>query len=115
MPGTSPEADVQQPAPQSPWLRALWHTAVGTSIGGAIAWISTRPGWDDTGILAGLLALGGALCAIIGLDVMTAALCVAMPLTTFGPMSWREALLVYCFALAGAGLAAFAKRAIRTR
>jgi len=44
--------------------RAAWTARLGIALaaGALIAWIDTRPGWDDTGVTAGLLfAAAGAL------------------------------------------------------
>jgi hypothetical protein len=39
--------------------------ALALIIGIAIGWLDSRPGWDDTGVTAGLLVLGAALVAAI--------------------------------------------------
>ncbi len=39
--------------------------AVSILIGFVIAWIDTRPGWDDTGIEVGLILLSSAGCGIL--------------------------------------------------
>jgi len=46
----------------------------------AIAWMDTRPGWDDTGITAGALALCAALGALGGLRPWLAAALTVLPL-----------------------------------
>ena len=40
--------------------------AIGAGIG--VAWLDSSPGWDDTGITAGLLFLGAAAAAAIARD-----------------------------------------------
>lgn len=40
-----------------------WIAALGA--GAAIAWVDSRPGWDDTGLTAGALLLSGAFLGLI--------------------------------------------------
>jgi hypothetical protein len=48
-------------------IRDVALIALATVCGVAIAWIDSRPGWDDTGITAALLVLGaGAVAAVSG-------------------------------------------------
>ena len=48
--------------------------------GCALAWIDTRPNWDDTGVMAGLLFVAATVVALLGLPWWIAALLVAGPL-----------------------------------
>ena len=48
--------------------------------GVSIAWIDTRPTWDDTGITAGALLVAAALGGVFGLRPWLAALLVVTPL-----------------------------------
>ena len=48
--------------------------------GGLIAWVDTRPRWDDTGITAGALLVVAGLAALAGLHWWIAAVLVACPL-----------------------------------
>jgi len=48
--------------------------------GAVVAWIDTRPGWDDTGITAGLLFLIAAAAAACGARWYVASLLVAVPI-----------------------------------
>lgn len=51
---------------QSRWSQwALFSVAV--AMGLAIAWVDSRPHWDDTGITAGCLLLSAGLLGLIGL------------------------------------------------
>ncbi len=51
-------------------MRRFWSQAallvLAISIGLAIAWIDSRPHWDDTGITAGSLLLSAGLLGLIG-------------------------------------------------
>jgi hypothetical protein len=60
--------------------RELTIAAVALVAGLAIAWVDTRPTWDDTGVTAGALLLAAALAAGAGLRWWGAALLVAVPL-----------------------------------
>jgi hypothetical protein len=44
-------------------IRDLGLIAVATAAGLVVAWIDSRPGWDDTGITAALLVLAAAAIA----------------------------------------------------
>ena len=50
------------------------------AIGCGIAWVDTRPNWDDAGVTAGALLLGGGLAAVLGLRWWLATLLVAGPI-----------------------------------
>jgi hypothetical protein len=45
--------------------RLVGLVAAASLIGVAVAWLDSRPGWDDTGITAGLLVLGALLVAAV--------------------------------------------------
>jgi hypothetical protein len=53
---------------------------VSLAAGGVIAWVDTRPGWDDTGITAGALLIVSGLASLAGLPWWTAAAIVVCPL-----------------------------------
>jgi len=55
-------------------------TAVVLVAGVAIAWMDTRPRWDDTGITAGAILVTAALGGVLGLRPWLAALLVTAPL-----------------------------------
>jgi hypothetical protein len=48
--------------------------------GGGIAWVDTRPGWDDAGVSAGALLIVSGLVALAGLRWWIAAALVVCPL-----------------------------------
>ena len=54
--------------------------ALALAVGCAIAWVDTRPNWDDTGVTAGVLFLAGGLSAALGLRWWLAILLVAGPM-----------------------------------
>jgi hypothetical protein len=81
------------------------------AVGGglAITWIDTRPGWDDSGVTAGLLLLcSGALALVVPRRVWLIALAVGIwiPLYAIAKHGVSRAtlgmLLVLLFPLAGA-------------
>ncbi len=53
---------------------------VALAAGAAIAWVDTRPTWDDAGITAGALLLTAGIAAAVGLRWWGAALAVATPI-----------------------------------
>ncbi|HJW22410.1 MAG TPA: hypothetical protein VJ506_08285 [Candidatus Limnocylindrales bacterium] len=45
--------------------RDIGLIALGLAVGLTVAWLDSRPGWDDAGITTGLLVAGGAVVAVI--------------------------------------------------
>ena len=82
--------------------------------GCAIAWMDTRPSWDDPGVTAGALLVAAGVSAFGGVRWWVAALLVAGPLLAveIRGLGWGAAL-VLAFALAGAGLGEFARKTLR--
>ena len=80
--------------------------------GCAIAWVDTRPSWDDTGVTAGALLVAAGLAAFGGVRWWFAALLVAGPLLAveIRGLGWGAAL-VLAFALAGGAIGAVARTA----
>jgi hypothetical protein len=60
-------------------LRGLIVSVVALALAVGIAWVDTRPNWDDTGVTAGALLLTAGFAAAAGLPWWGAALLVAMP------------------------------------
>jgi hypothetical protein len=60
--------------------RELIVAALAVTLGAGIAWVDTRPTWDDTGVTAGALLLTAGLAAGAGLRWWAAALLVAVPI-----------------------------------
>ncbi len=77
----------------------------------AIAWMDTRPNWDDTGITAGALLLTAGLAALAGVLPWVAAILIAGPLIV---AEWRQLnvgmLLVLAMSFAGAIAGAVIRR-----
>jgi hypothetical protein len=77
----------------------------------AIAWVDTRPHWDDTGITAGAVLLAAAAGSLAGAPPWLAAALAALPMVVVerstGPV------LAIPIALAGAYAAALVRRAVR--
>jgi hypothetical protein len=71
--------------------------------GGAIAWVDTRPSWDDTGVTAGALLVVAGIAALSGLRWWIAAVIVVCPLllAEIGSAGWGL-LLAPAFTLVGA-------------
>jgi hypothetical protein len=62
---------------------ALPTVVIGTfalAVGCGIAWVDTRPTWDDGGVTAAALQLAGGLAAVLRLRWWLAALLVAGPI-----------------------------------
>jgi hypothetical protein len=73
--------------------------------GGAIAWVDSRPGWDDTGVTAGLLFLAALLCALPTRRWYVVAIVVALPLIVVERRSIGTAsVVVLGIAMAGAAV-----------
>jgi len=81
-------------------------TGLALAAGLAIAFVDTRPGWDDTAVTVGLIALAAGLASLAGLRPLLAALLIAGPLAA---LEWRGlgagvvAPLAIASAAAGAG------------
>lgn len=88
------------------------------AIGGlAIAWIDTSPGWDDTGITAGLLVMGAGVAAgISGRRPWLWALLVGLPtpIVELAQGGDPAVLAALGFAAIGAAAGYLIARAIRT-
>jgi len=82
--------------------------------GVAIAWVDTRPGWDDTGITAGLVFIAAAASAFARTPPWLSAALVAGPILVAAELpSGAGVLLAIPVALAGAFAGAFTRRLAR--
>lgn len=91
--------------------QSLILAAMALATGVAIAWVDTRPGWDDTGVTAGALLLAAGVVAFLGLRWWWAALLVALPILVAEFRGGGLVLLaVSMFTIAGATLGALAGR-----
>ena len=96
--------------------RRMILVAVALAIGLAIAWIDASPGWDSTGITAGLLLLGaGTVGAIAGDRPWQWALIVGLPtpLLEVRDAGTAGALIALVFAAIGAAIGWLVARATR--
>ena len=93
----------RDPAPPSQLrMRAGWRMALVLGAGIAIAWIDTRPNWDDTGITAlGILVLA-ASGSLLGVAPWLSALLAAGPIVVTEISGGQDVLAALLFALAGA-------------
>jgi hypothetical protein len=77
----------------------------------AVAWIDTRPHWDDTGVSALLVAAAAGLAAFGGVPLAFAVLLGVGPLLLAHIGHWNEGLWIApAIALAGALLGAWLRR-----
>jgi hypothetical protein len=105
--------DMSPPAPRRgdpPGARVVLASALTLGAGLAIAWLDTRPGWDDTGITAGALAIAAGLGALAGVPAWLAAALVAGPAVVAELSGGAGVLLAVPIALAGACAGALARR-----
>lgn len=85
-------------------------------LGMALAWIDSRPGWDDSGIIAGALLLAAAFVTVLGYRrpwLSGLALGIWIPLLTILRDRDLSSLLILLFPLAGAYAGLFLRRAFR--
>ena len=98
--------------PQS-LVMAAAGIAMSAAAGIVIAWMDTRPDWDDTGITVGVLVLVAGLAAIAGTRPWLAAVLVAGPLMIAERLQLGIGmLLVLALALAGAYAGAALRRKV---
>jgi hypothetical protein len=88
--------------------------ACALAVGLAIAWVDSRPTWDDTGISAAALFVASGLAAALGVRWWLAALLVAGPLVV---AEWSGVgpglLLPPAIALIGGFVGALVRRSVR--
>jgi hypothetical protein len=94
--------------------RRFAQLATGTlalAAGAAVAWLDTRPSWDDAGVTAGALLLAALLAAVLGLRWWLAVVLVASPIVA---LEWRSAGWGILVALAFTGIGSGAGAALRS-
>lgn len=91
-------------------LRILRGGLVALLIGLALAYLDTRPNWDDTGISAGLLFIGAAAGGQLGAPWFLAAALAVAPLLVAELADNLGLLLTLPIALAGGITGAFLRR-----
>jgi hypothetical protein len=74
-------------------------------LGSVVAWVDTRPNWDDTGVTAGALVLSAAVAVALGLRWWASALLVAFPIVLLEHRiaGWGVFLIPVC-TIAGSAL-----------
>jgi hypothetical protein len=92
--------------PRYRWIGAFLALGFGL----AIAWMDTRPGWDDTGITAGTIGIAGALAGFLGVPWALAAALVAGPILAAELPHGAGVLLAALFAVTGALLGSWVRR-----
>lgn len=100
-------------------LRRPSRTLIGAAVallgGLALAWLDTRPNWDDTGISVGLLLIGAAVAGQIGAPWWLAGGLMAAPLLFAELGSDWSLLIVVPIALAGGFAGDYLRRLTRRR
>jgi hypothetical protein len=95
-------------------LSFMLGSALALCAGLAIAWIDTRPHWDDTGITVGLLVIATALISLLRVPPWLVALLVAGPMLIAELPAGPGVLIAVPAALAGAYAGAFFRRRKRS-
>lgn len=99
--------DTSRPISPAESLLAIAALAAGM----AIAWVDTRPHWDDTAVTAGLMFLSAALASLAGVRPWLATVLVAAPLVAAEISSGFGILIVALIPL----VASYAGWAVRGR
>lgn len=94
--------------------RVLVGSGLALVAGLAIAWVDTRPGWDDTGITVGLVTIAAGGASLVGAPFWLAALLVSGPMIVREIAGGYAVLVSLPIALVAAGLGALVKRALRS-
>jgi hypothetical protein len=92
-----------------------WREAIVLAAGVAIAWMDTRPHWDDTGVTAGALLVLAAAGAIAGVKPWWSALLAILPLLAAEARGNAAILFAVVIPVAGAFAGAWVRRAFRSR
>jgi hypothetical protein len=91
-------------------VQILLLSAAALCAGLGIAWVDSRPGWDDTGVTAGALVLAAAMAAFARVPPWPAALLVAGPILVTELSGSTGVLLAIPLAIVGAYAGAFVRR-----
>jgi len=86
-------------------VRSGLGTGLALAMGTAVAWLDTRPNWDDAGITAACLLVGAGVAAAAGVRWWLGALVVALPIMLVECRSagWGIAVALL-FTTSGAGV-----------
>jgi hypothetical protein len=93
--------------------RFLISSGILLCAGVAIAWMDTRPGWDDTAITACAIAIVAALGSAMRVPPWLAAALVGGPILAAEISGGPGVLLAVAFAAGGAYIGAFIRRLVR--
>jgi hypothetical protein len=74
-PNNEPKREARSPLPQ-----ILLRSALALCAGVAIAWVDTRPNWDDTGVTAGAVIIAAAASSFARVPFYLAALLIVAPM-----------------------------------
>jgi hypothetical protein len=103
-------------ADDRPLRRWSWQVLLGSALalcaGLGIAWVDSRPGWDDTGVTAGALVMAAAMASLARVPPWLAAVLVAGPILAAELPKGTGVLLAIPFVIAGAYAGAFVRRLI---
>ncbi len=113
VPGSTQEEELRMAPAHPARLRSRWvvlKSAVILAAGLAIAWVDTRPGWDDTGMTAGALAIAAAAGSLARIPPWLATALVVVPILAAELPGGTGALLAIPFALAGAHVGEFIRK-----
>ena len=87
------------------------RTALALALGLGLAWVDTRPTWDDTGVMAFLVLIVSAAAGAAGVRPWLAAACVAGPIAVAGLSKGNVGtLLALVLAYAAASTVALIRR-----
>jgi hypothetical protein len=103
-----PATDVRTPRRWS--AQVLLGSAAALCAGLGIAWVDSRPGWDDAGLTAAALVITAALASLARVPPWLAAVLVAGPMLVAELSSGTGVLLAIPFAIAGACAGVFVRR-----
>jgi hypothetical protein len=87
---------------KGPTLRIVVASVLVLAAGLSIAWIDTRPGWDDTGVTVGMLIIAAGAGAVAGVPFWLAAAFGAGPVVAAEISRGSGVLLAIPVALAAA-------------
>ncbi len=107
------ETATAKPAPWSP--RISLGAAFALLAGLAIAWLDTRPGWDDTAISAGALFISAGVAGLVGAPWWLAGGLAVAPMLIAELGGNKGVLLALPIAFAGAIAGAFLRRLAQRR
>ena len=93
-------------------LPALWGSALALCAGLVIAWMDTRPRWDDTGITVGALFFGALIISLMRVPPCLVVLFASGPMLIVELPASTGVLIAIPFALAGSYGGAFVRRRI---